>query len=373
MSHNHVCYTAKAKTYIDILRLCKTINTPTEKEIINADSTNIKEIVEPLTTTQDPAILRLIPLIYHKLIATGVSKYLRVHAMNWLERQNLICTATEVRNQHWFKQHCKTFISNKIPIILLKGAAFSHNLYPEDVPRLSVDLDFLVQSKDFVPACNLLSEKMSLALPDPARRATHEKLFERVFKAKNGNYPNIEVHRGLTNPHVFNIDVDILFKQSTPHPAYGSEYIRILSPEDTLLHLAVHAFRDLDFCNHNILDAHEIWTHWKPDTEKLLESAKTWGAQHVLYYLLANSKAVMDAPIATPTIERLRPARPLHLINSLILRSHALVSFSQNSMQRRTLQLFSQITFPDTMKQGVHFQMNYFKTRLADSYLRVKG
>lgn len=136
---------------------------------------------------------------------------------------------------------------------------------------------------EFGTTCDLLNKTMKPVLQDPSRVATHETLFERVFVPNVGNGPTVEIHRGLTNPCIFSIDNQELWKTSRRHPSYNSELVRILSPENTLLHLAVHAFRDLNFCTHNLLDAHEIWCQWYPDQVKLLEQAARWGAKKVMF------------------------------------------------------------------------------------------
>ena len=213
---------------------------------------------------------------------------------------------------------------------------------------------------------------MDAVRPDHTRMATHATLFERVFSARNTGGPIVEIHRGLTNPYLFKIKEIDLWNESTKHPAFESDYVRILSPEDTLLHLAVHAFRDLDFCAHNLLDAHEIWCQWNPQPDLLFVRAKQWKAKKVLYYLLFNCKAIMQTPIQETLLEKLKPSSYNDNINRRLLISILSTTTLNNTITFRARQLVSQITFVDRFWYGLQHQIVYGATRLIDFMLSSK-
>ena len=289
-----------------------------------------------------------------------------------LKKQTLLLVCVEMRNQQWIKKNIELFNKEKIPVILLKGAAFSGTIYPSNTPRVGVDIDLLVTGDNFKATCKQLCKSMNPVLLSSERVATHDSLFERVFTPKNDLGPTVEIHRGLTNPSIFNIDEQKLWAASKKHPAYNSKLIRILSPEDTLLHLAVHAFRDLDFCTHNVLDAHEIWCQWKPDPKKLIVNAKHWGARKALYYLLTNSKAIMRTPIPDTLLKSIQPAYLTDRLNIKILQSKTVEKKKDNSWRYRLIQLLGQVTFPDSAIRGIKFQIHYVQTRLIDWIIAQK-
>jgi hypothetical protein len=339
------------------------------KENLPGSKQNEKTLLEELNSlaeSANPAIRPIIPLIYRNAHQAGLRDQLHPKVQKLLRDNTLRLIATDMQNQQWLSKHLAIFQKENIPIILLKGMAFARSIYPENAPRLGVDIDFLVKNDDFESACILLTKTMNPVLLDSKRVATHDTLFERVFLPKNGNSPTVEIHRGLTNPSIFTINEQRLWSDSRQHPAYTSELVRILSPEDTLLHLAVHAFRDLDFCTHNLLDAHEVWCQWKPDLEKLMERAKYWGARKVLFYLLANCREIMETPIPDTVLESLKPASIINRINKTILQSTALHGSAHNSLCYRLIQLTSQITFPDHILRGLKFQLSYARTRMHD-------
>lgn len=332
---------------------------------------NKEKVVEALNTNAaslSPMINAFLPLIYRNIEQPEIAGQLHANVQKYLKDNTLQMIALALLNQQWLLNTLSMFQQDNIPVILLKGVAFAESLYPENAPRIGVDIDFLVKNEDFEVACKLLSRTMNPVLLDSKRLATHDSLFERVFLPKNGTRPTVELHRDLTNPSIFNIDHDDLWGASKRHPAFNSGLVRILSPEDTLLHLAVHAFRDLDFCTHNLLDAHEVWCQWRPDPEILADRARQWGARKVLFYLLANCKAIMETPVPETLLARLKPNFINSEVNKKILLSTAL--HNTTSLRYRLTQLLSQLSFPDRMTRGLKFQMSYIQIRINDWVIR---
>ena len=332
------------------------------------EANNQQNLIEILNSLPNENIKSesILPPIYEKSLKTKTYEYLSAETQIFLKERTFKLLATELAHDRWLETTLEKFKLKDIPSILLKRAAFANNLYSETAPRLGVDIDILVKEKDFGAACSILSTSMDPIVLSMKRLATHDTLFERVFNSEDGSKPVVEIHRGLTNPYIFNIEQSELWENSREHPAYNSEYVRILSPEDTLLHLAVHAFRDLDFCTHNLLDTHEAWCQWKPDQEILLQRAKEWGAKNVLYYLLFNAKTIMATPIPESLLNCLRPGLVTNFINKNILRNKIIQPQLTKSLTSRIIQILSQITFPDSFLNTTRFQLNYLHTRIKD-------
>ena len=364
MSTPAYCSTKKRDDYFRLLNFAKITESLQEDQRPKAGTNEVLGTLNSFSESVDPALRPILPLIYRSTSQSGLRDQLHPKIQNLLRNITLRLIAEEMANQQWLIKHLELFQKANIPVILLKGLAFAGNLYPENAPRLGVDLDLLVNEDDFEPACTLLCKTMNPVLLSNKRVATHDTLFERVFLPKEGTRPIVELHRGLTNPSIFHIDHQNLWTASTKHPTYNSELVRILSPEDTLLHLAVHAFRDLNFCTHNILDAHEVWCQWHPDQEILLERATQWGARKVLFYLLVNCQAIMETPVPDTVLNRLQPANVINWINKRILQSTTLHEAARTSLRYRLIQLTSQFSFPDHPLGGLKFQLTYARTRL---------
>ena len=321
-----------------------------------------------LPNSNDSRIIRILPLCYQNTKLLNINHLIEPDVTAFLKKKTIAAITRAMENKRWLLTALDRFKKKGIPVILLKGAAFNETLYPKHAPRLGLDIDLLVTSDSFNAVCSILSETMSTVLLDSRRKATHEGMFERVFTPQGTSGPTVEIHRGLTNPFIFNIIEKNLWNNSIQHPDFNSELVRILSPEDTLLHLSVHGFRDLDFCNHNLLDAHEIWTQWKPDHNKLILNAKEWGAQKVLYYLLEKCNEIMKTTIPEVLVKSIMPKQSIDKINKKILQSQMEQGTRKYSAKHRMLQLLSQLTFPDRMRQGIRYQLNYAHTRIKDIY-----
>ena len=367
-SKNHLPYypPQKGDALFHLLRLARLGNW-IEDPYPEQDQESVLNALESVAKNHNASLRPLLPLIYHNALKTALLHQLPSHIQEQLKQEALQLVAKDMANQHALKQILVQLNNKGIPVILLKGAAFAQNLYPKGAPRIGVDLDILVKEADFQGACEVLPElSMEPVVLDNGRLTTYDTLFERVFQPKNTATSTVEVHRGLTNPFIFHIEEQHLWSTSREHPAYGLDSVRILSPEDTLLHLAVHAFRDLDFCTHNVLDTHETYCQWRPDNEILLERASRWGAKHVLYYLLSNTKAIMDTPIPLSLLSTLKPDWFRDQLNKKILRTRLIQDNMSKSSGYRFIQLVSQISFPDKSSRGIHFQTHYIGTRVKD-------
>lgn len=371
MKNQPYCDPEKGENYFCLLK-CAGIM---DNSSYFSNQKNREAIVYSLNTLPSlfPSYLRpLAPLIYSNLSEHNLIDKIQPEVKALLRQLSMSLIAVDILNQQWLTKTFSLLNKHAISVVLLKGTAFSRNLYPVHAPRIGVDLDLLVTGDTFETACELIGNIMQAVVQSNERIATHDTLFERVFQPKQGGMPTVEIHRGLTNPHIFSIDEQNLWAGSRKHPAYNSDLIRILSPEDTLLHLAVHAFRDLNFCNHNLLDTHEIWCQWKPDPDSLLERAKRWGAKQVLYYLLENSRIVMNTPIPETLLTSLQPKRLNNAINKKILEIVTQDYQLNNNFCYRITQLISQLSFPDSLSGSLKYQAHYMQTRMKDWFLSVK-
>ncbi len=323
---------------------------------------------------REGALWPLLPRLLANLEQGGLEQRLPQSTRRRLRRTATDAVAAHLLHEQWLIRLLEQLERAQIPVMLLKSSAFARLLYPANKPRIGRDLDLMVRQEHFARAGKLLEKTLQPVTLDHARPATRAALFERVYRPRNGAGPTVELHRALTNPGVFHIDEEKLWDASLPHPRYGSRFVRVLSPEHSLLHLAVHAFRDLDFCTHNLLDAHRILTRWRPDPERLARTAGHWGARNVLHCLLHNAEATLQSPIPAPLKQALEPGRLRRkAMRSLLSSNHNRARpDGRKSRRYRQLQLLAQWTFPDSPHQGMKYQLNYAALRLGDALARGK-
>lgn len=311
----------------------------------------------------------LLPRLLTNAQQSGLAAQLPEDTLSRLHESATSAVAAHAVNQHWLLRLIGRFEQAKIRVILLKSSAFNDTLYPGNAPRVGRDIDLLVEERQFERASHLLSEHLRPLILDPNRPATHRSLFERVFRPTEETGPTIELHRGLTNPGIFRISEQALWAASRPHPRFQSEQVRVLSPEDSLLHLAVHAFRDLDFCTHNLVDTYRIVLDWEIDQRRLMQTARRWGAQNVLHCLLSNCAALTQERLLNALSEATGPSRVRRRAMQAILRAHALTTQDDGSAKGRDYrlrQIMAQWIFPDSVSQGLNHQWRYVGMRLAD-------
>lgn len=363
----------KPRAYIQLLNFSRISRQPDP----NGEGEDDETIIGVLNTlpASDLPVRPLLPLIYRNAIETGVYKKLDPEAKKFLKHQTLILVGQELQNRRYLNTIIASFNTARIPIILLKGAAFAGHLYPADAPRPGIDIDFLVKRHDFTRACKIMSKFFSAVISSDKRMATHHTLFERIFIPKESPTPVIELHRDLTNPYIFTIGEEHLWADSEPHPQYESEGVRILSPEHALLHLAVHAFRDLDYCSHNLLDVHELVGQCRISTEKVYRDASRWHAKATLFHLLKNTESIMGTQIDENLLSKLEPSSLTKGLQNRILNSPLLGS-EKRATGFRAIQLASQLSIPDSMYCAIKFQIHYMATRFHDwifSWRQISG
>jgi len=363
MAESSPIFTKKSRAYLSLLRFSRISDTaPLPSKSLEENNT-ISAI--NLLTEQRFNAQPLLPLIYKKAISTDLIDKISPKARVFLRHGAMTAVGKSLIHKSWLEKAAYLFYTNNIDVILLKGSAFAETIYPAGFPRVGVDIDILVRDRDFDAACRLLGMTLEPVLLSSQRIATHQNLFERVFSSKSGASLIVELHRGLTNPYIFNIEEARLWSASKAHPKAEYKGLHLLSIEDTLLHLAVHAFRDLDFLSHNLLDAHEFICQNGIDKARLMQRASDWGAKSVLYWLLNNAHHLMETPVADGILDNLEPPAIRKILQGSLLTAHSDMD-GEKKHRHRVLQLVSQLLLPDSLFSGLRFQAHYFYTRFKD-------
>ena len=133
------------------------------------------------------------------------------------------------------------FEREKIPVVLLKGAALSKSLYPNPVQRPFGDLDLLIHKQD-APRVRafLLARGMqeNSELVSGFRQAHYG---EMGFFAANSAMPAMDVHWDLVAPAYYRRHMDMdWFWEQTEWRRIGERNLRVLNPTAQLLHLGAH-------------------------------------------------------------------------------------------------------------------------------------
>lgn len=127
-----------------------------------------------------------------------------------------------------------------VQMILLKGSALAHTVYPDASWRPFADLDFLVRGNDFQLATEVLADMgFHRSLPEP--RARFDVRFGKAAELAGPAGLMVDLHRTLVvGPFGLWIDLDELFTGTAPLNV-GGRLLHRLDDESLFLHACIHA------------------------------------------------------------------------------------------------------------------------------------
>jgi hypothetical protein len=298
---------------------------------------------------------RIIPLLNAKARQLGIFEKLNERTRQLL----ILCTQqgiiTELAKAKQLKQILKVLSAQAIPVILLKGVAFNNVLYASDAPRTSNDIDLLVKKEHWQQAVAAVKTIMNPLMKD--KKAVFDDLYESSFVPKSQVGAALDLHQSLIHPGLFAIEQKALWRDSVVHPSFNDANVRMLSPEHALIHQAIHAFKDMNFCKYNLVDSYELISNLKPDLALTVELAKEWGASLPCYYLLKNCADVMGYKIDGQLLGKIRPNRfKQYVTGKLLVSKDAQPTAIGKPMRYRINQVLSQFVFTDSTKKAANLQ-----------------
>jgi hypothetical protein len=200
--------------------------------------------------------------------------------------------------------------------LLLKGYALADLVYPDPLVRPSADLDVLVRPDQVGPACQALA-RLGCTLPDAAtvdvQLATAYDL-PVILPAMAGQSTLLELHWRLAPRSLFAVDLDLWRARAERFQVAGQPALRF-SPEDMLLHLALHMRKHRYVGLRWLCDVAELLRCFggvverRPlDWEYVIGAARSAGLTVLLYTSLALAGRLLEAPVAPALLAALEPA-----------------------------------------------------------------
>lgn len=197
----------------------------------------------------------------------------------------------------------------RIPLILLKGAAYVAAELPVAQGRLLSDIDILV------PKATLPDVEAKLMLHGWSA-GHHDEYDQRYYRRWMHELPPmrhirrgtvIDVHHALL-PETARIRADSERMRAAAIPVAGHAGAFVLAPEDMLLHSATHLFHEGEF-DHGLRDLVDLDglirhfgespTFWR----RLPERAREVGLGRPLFYALRYSHRLLDSPVPASVLE----------------------------------------------------------------------
>jgi hypothetical protein len=337
--------------YCGLLKLaCVTDQTDYSPTLLEQAIATLNTLPEYVSVHQ-----RIIPLLNAKARQLGIFEKLNERTRQLLilfTQQGII---TELAKAKQLKQILEVLSAQAIPVILLKGVAFNSLLYTSDAPRTSNDIDLLVKKEHWQQAVAAVKTIMDPLIKD--NKEVFDDLYESSFVPKSQIGAALDLHMSLIHPGLFTIEQKALWRNSVVHPSFSDANVRMLSAEHALIHQAIHAFKDMNFCKYNLLDSHEIINSLKPDLTLTVKIAKAWGASVACYYLLQNCADIMGNKVDEQLLSNVQPSWfRQYMAGKLLASKFAQPTGTAKPMGYRLNQVLSQFVFTGSFLRTLKFQ-----------------
>jgi hypothetical protein len=210
-----------------------------------------------------------------------------------------------------------------VEMVLLKGSALAHTVYPDPSWRPFADLDFLVRGQDFQRAIEVLADRgFTRALPEP--RARFDVRFGKAAELYGQDGLSIDLHRTLVvGPFGLWIDVDELFTGTDPF-ILGGRTLRRLDDASLFLHACVHA--SLGWWPPLLMpvrDVAQVASYAEVDWDLVAERTRRWRLATVVRHAVETASDLLGASFpeeamalsAIPSRRRERRALDAYITN----------------------------------------------------------
>ena len=215
-----------------------------------------------------------------------------------------------VLTEHW-AELTALLARNRVAVITHKGMALVHTVYPDIGLRPMADIDLLIHPAD-LPTVKRVLRYAGYRTPGETMEA------EEAFRGY-GHFVRdstvVDLHWELAHYSRFEgivcVDHDGLWKRIRPM-AVGKAQGLMLSPEDMLLHLALHVTLGSEFGRliwFADVDALLGRLGSSLDWERVLEEATRWRVRVLLGFTLQICQESLGTPIPPEILSRLLPGR----------------------------------------------------------------
>ena len=315
----------------------------------------LEKILEQKIDWQDFFDREIPLLIYHNLKKLSLESFLAPPIRESLERYFLCNTGYNIISLENLARLLNTLNENKIPVIVLKGAALCETVYPHIGSRSFCDLDIMVQPKDLQRVKRKLERLDYSFFPTAAQ---HHLV---ACPSSNHSLP-LEVHWHLVNEtspfqkYAFKLSRERFWEEAIPLKIRDADALN-LSPEHQLIYLSVHMLKEGYAKRKWFVDLYFILNSFqgKINWDKFIEDCQEFQVKRPVYYALTlvdrlfHLTAMNRKLLSSKVLEELKPIR-ISLVEKIILKQVLKNTHPASSVKRLFLYLFSIERFSDRLK-----------------------
>jgi putative nucleotidyltransferase-like protein len=250
------------------------------------------------------------PLLYHRLKTTRPAPQVPSGALDHLRDVAIRSAAQSLQFSRELAQLLEVFRRHGITAIVLKGGHLGQVIYESFALRTMGDLDIMVRRDELARAAGLLTD-LGYA---PQYFGVEEVDYAQHHHIRPMAKPEgirVEIHWSIARPTaLFDIDLEGIWTRARRTEIAGVESL-VLSPEDLILHLCLHAsfahkFRlGLRAC----WDLLEVARHYKDtvDWDQVVRRAQQWRIGKYVYLTLRLVRDLLAADIPVAALAALEP------------------------------------------------------------------
>jgi Uncharacterised nucleotidyltransferase len=196
-----------------------------------------------------------------------------------------------------------------IPVILLKGAHLGEFVYQNIGLRPMADLDLMVPKDRLIQSLQL-AQKLGYQLSQPFNLEVELLLEHHLPVLIVSQNVCLEMHWGLVDADLpLTVDEEGLWQRALPVQV-GKSQAWVLSPEDLILHLCVHAAYQDTFTKHlrALVDINEvIFRNPELDWKQVRMRAFNWKAEKGVFLTLFLAKELLGTKIPDEFLSGMKP------------------------------------------------------------------
>ena len=268
---------------------------------------------------------KILALLASRVAASGAEAHVPIDTRNRLSAASAAAVERNARALRDLERVGHRFDCAGIPFILVKGPILAQEIYDSPSQRHFFDLDLVVREADVDRAEAILealgyrllggNRYLGFAPPSPSdlaratgamRRALKRFSHELTFVTDDRSLMPIDLHWHLLPPGRIRVPARQLWEDATT-AVVGGVSVRVLDPEATVLHLAMHAWsnRPWSFALLHLVDVAWAMQRLPVAAERLTDLADRWGGRGDLgrsLYALRHALG-MEPPAALRALE----------------------------------------------------------------------
>jgi len=247
------------------------------------------------------------PLLYHCLATCHAAAAIPPGVIRQLRNSYLQSSSRNMQLYHELGKVLGTLRQNDIPVLALKGAHLAEVVYGNSALRPMNDVDLLVHREDLGRVEKQLLELGYLPMDCNRLIADDNRHFAYALPNKG---LTVEIHWALLPADLpFDIDMDGQWQRSRKE-IIGTVEVAVLSPEDLLLHLCLHASHHLfeiwlkPFCDISATIRHygeEI------DWDQVRIRSTQAGINNAVYLTLQLARELLGAAVPVEFLAAIKP------------------------------------------------------------------